>query len=157
MLMRTFFIAAAIVVASAPLTAAYAKTPFRVVATIQSSQPVLKYGDVVAFGDFEVQLYGVYADHSVAPSAAAKGLVHDISCDLSGDVVHYSRSAEADRRPVAMCYVYGNDIAARLVSSGVARDCRDMSRGIYTLLEQEGRTQRNEKTPTFLLPPECGN
>jgi endonuclease YncB( thermonuclease family) len=56
-----------------------------------------------------------------------------------------------------MCSVYGNDIAERLVSSGAARDCRDMSHGIYTLLEQEGRTQRNEKKPTFLLPPECGN
>ena len=100
-------------------------------------------GDTLAVGGIRVRLEGVAAPEIAHPGldieeepggAAAAAFMRElvegriVVCDLTGDRTH--------ERQVGTCYRDGRDVGAELIKAGLARDCRQHSRGRYAGLER---------------------
>jgi hypothetical protein len=131
------------------------------IVTLEGRSPELKYGNVVAFGAIEVQLYGIVAPQTLTDpkvrnalmSARTKVQGNTLTCKLSGAVIRALPAGT--QRFIGICFNGLDDIAEDLVRDGVARDCPRLSRALYTAIEQEGLAERPQKTPAFQLPVGC--
>lgn len=104
-------------------------------------------GDTLEIGSVTVRLHGVAAPERNEPggdeaSAYLRELTteREVRCRLSGK--------RSYKREVGTCWVGNTDLAAALISAGLARDCPRFSDGRYAALE----ARKNEKLP---LPPYC--
>lgn len=117
------------------------------IATIQD-------GDGVLFGQVEVRLQGIAAPElkdnmgresylGLADLAEGKEVV----CELDGTT--------ANRRPVGVCYVDGQDIGRQMVLAGLARDCPRYSKGRYRDDEAQAARAGRDLSAVYELPRYC--
>jgi len=116
-------------------------------AALQGS-PYVVDGDTLRFGSQAVRLYGVDAEERSEPNgpAATAGLRRIVAgtayirCVPTGDTTH--------RRVVAQCFTAeGQDVAAMLITQGLALDCPRYSRGAYSQYEPKGVRERLAPKP----------
>ena len=111
-------------------------------------------GDGILFGEVEVRLQGIAAPElgerggqesfrNLARLARGKS----VTCELDGTV--------ANRRPVGICYLDGEDLAEQQVLQGHARDCPRYSRGRYRQAEREARSGGTDLSAIYPLPGYC--
>ena len=105
-------------------------------------------------GVFLIRLQGVAAPTldepgGVRATAALREMVlgEAVRCELSG-----WQSLELC---VAICYLKGGDVAAKLVSNGLARDCVRYSGGRYEAIEQHAGEAGATIKQTYRLPGYC--
>ena len=74
-------------------------------------------------------------------------LNREVRCELDGERTY--------DRCVAICYLDGVDIAATMVSQGLARDCERFSGGRYRATEQQAADGGATIKAIFSLPAYC--
>ena len=106
-------------------------------------------GDTIIVGSIPVRLAGLHAPElsEVGGSAAKQAMLElvlgkRLRCDLTGERSH--------DRVIGTCYLEGRDIAAKLITMGLARDCRRYSNGRYAKLETT--SGKRLKLPGYCLP-----
>ena len=111
-------------------------------------------GDTIEVGGMPIRLGGLAAPEADEPggdqaATAMNELVLDreVRCELDGDRTY--------DRCVAVCYLEGVDIAATMVSQGLARDCERFSGGRYRDAEQQAADGGAAIRATYSLPGYC--
>ena len=115
-----------IVLASALLAGSPAEAASCPTGSLMAVVTFVRDGDTIEVGGMPIRLGGLAAPEADEPggdqaAAAMNELVLDreVRCDLDGERTY--------DRCVAVCYLDGVDIAATMVSQGLARDCERFS------------------------------
>jgi endonuclease YncB( thermonuclease family) len=111
-------------------------------------------GDGVLFGQVEVRLQGIAAPEMREPMGRESYLSlvqitegKEVVCQLDGTT--------ANRRPVGVCFVGGQDVGRAQVEAGFARDCAAYSKGRYRDSEMKAREAGNDLSHIYELPKYC--
>lgn len=108
-----------------------------------TGSPSVVDGDTLRFGSQSVRLHGLDAEERHEPNgpAATEGLrrivagTRYVTCKAQGSFTH--------NRIVAVCYTAeGYDVAALMVSQGLALDCTRYSKARYRYMEPAGARER---------------
>lgn len=126
-----------------------------VVSEVNSEEPTVllgvvtkvRDGDTIEVGKIPIRLHGLSAPELKEPlGREAKEFMHDLvfgqylRCELNGDKTH--------DRFVGRCLLEQKDIAEKIISEGLARDCPRYSGGRYAHYE-------NERSRQIKLPKYC--
>jgi micrococcal nuclease len=140
--------------ASALLASSSAEAVSCPTGTLTAVVTFVRDGDTIEVGGMAIRLNGLAAPESGEPggdeaTAAMKELVLDreVRYELDGERTH--------DRCVAVCYMDGADIAAVLVSQGLARDCERFSGGRYRAAEQQAADGGATIRASYSLPGYC--
>lgn len=124
------------------------------VATL-SGHASVQDGDGLLFGDVEVRLQGIAAPELSERGGPEShnnlvGLVGNklVLCELDGTT--------ANRRPVGVCFVDGQDVGELQVRMGHARDCPRYSKGRYRSAEEAAQSDGMVLSEIYALPAYCG-
>lgn len=148
--MKLRSLASAAMLGALPITPAFGQ---QTVATLTGVATV-QDGDGVLFGKVEVRLQGIAAPElkdsmgresylGLADLAEGK----DVVCELDGTT--------ANRRPVGVCYVDGQDIGRQMIVAGLARDCPRYSKGRYRDAEAQAARAGRDLSAVYELPGYC--
>lgn len=145
----------ATIYAIAPLAA----EPPPVVAVLTGA-PAVRDGDGLLFGRVEIRLQGIAAPEDGRRHKDPGGREstdhlrqmiegRDIECHLDGT------TAASGNRPVAVCYLDGDDLGRLQIEAGHARDCPRYSGGRYSEAERKAVVSGRNLSLIYQLPPYC--
>ncbi|MFK7880660.1 thermonuclease family protein [Roseobacter sp.] len=74
---------------------------------------------------------------------------------LGREIICYLDGTRANRRPVGVCVLDGQDLGRVMVEIGAARDCPAYSLGRYSAAEDQAKKNGHNLSIDYSLPPYC--